>query len=284
MKELKYEIEQDELDNDPREWDNLGTMHCWHSKYKLGDVQHKSETEDEFFMELGNFMGDSYWTDKEYDLHKKAAIKRAEQEYIILPLYLYDHSGLSISTGGFNDQWDSGQVGFIVVSIADVKKEYSWKVLTKARREQIEAYLRTEVEEYDQYLRGDIWWFAIKDEDDAIIDSCGGFYGYDYCEEEAKIALSDAIDSVLAKEAEERSKNISQPHYKYSPSGDKLLDAYVRDQWPYQYQELKELIRDHTVNNEIENEYKARYFELRSFIRDSMMGSISRYYSPARED
>jgi len=31
----------------------------------------------------------------------------------ILPLYLLDHSGLAMNTGGFNDRWDSSQVGFI---------------------------------------------------------------------------------------------------------------------------------------------------------------------------
>ena len=33
-----------------------------------------------------------------------------------LPLYLYDHSGITMSTGSFCDSWDSGQVGFISVN------------------------------------------------------------------------------------------------------------------------------------------------------------------------
>ena len=33
--------------------------------------------------------------------------------YTILPLYLYDHSGLSMNTSGFSCPWDSGQVGWI---------------------------------------------------------------------------------------------------------------------------------------------------------------------------
>lgn len=41
-----------------------------------------------------------------------------KNEYAILPLYLYDHSGLAMSTGSFlgralHAEWDSGQVGFI---------------------------------------------------------------------------------------------------------------------------------------------------------------------------
>jgi len=34
-------------------------------------------------------------------------------KYIILPLYLYDHSGITMSTGPFSCPWDSGQVGWI---------------------------------------------------------------------------------------------------------------------------------------------------------------------------
>jgi len=34
-------------------------------------------------------------------------------KYVILPLYLYDHGGITMSTGAFSCPWDSGQVGWI---------------------------------------------------------------------------------------------------------------------------------------------------------------------------
>ena len=34
-------------------------------------------------------------------------------KYVILPLYLYDHGGITMSTGAFSCSWDSGQVGWI---------------------------------------------------------------------------------------------------------------------------------------------------------------------------
>jgi hypothetical protein len=30
---------------------------------------------------------------------------------------------------------------------------------------------------FDQYLRGEVYRFTVKDEDGNIIDSCGGYYG-----------------------------------------------------------------------------------------------------------
>lgn len=42
------------------------------------------------------------------------------EKYVeILPLYLYDHSGITMSTTSFNDRWDSGQVGYIYASRED---------------------------------------------------------------------------------------------------------------------------------------------------------------------
>ncbi len=41
------------------------------------------------------------------------SIVEALGKYVILPLYLYDHSGITMSTGAFSCRWDSGQVGWI---------------------------------------------------------------------------------------------------------------------------------------------------------------------------
>jgi len=42
---------------------------------------------------------------------------------------------------------------------------------------------------WNQYLSGDIWWFRIEDEHGDVVDSCGGFYGYESCEEDGKSTL-----------------------------------------------------------------------------------------------
>ena len=36
---FKVKIFHDSAPQSPREWDNLGTMVCWHRKYCLGDEQ-----------------------------------------------------------------------------------------------------------------------------------------------------------------------------------------------------------------------------------------------------
>jgi len=153
----------------PREWDNLGKMICFHRNYTLGD-KHEIKHED--------YDG---WDEMESHLAK-------EYDAVILPVYLYDHSGITINTTGFNCPWDSGQVGFICVSKKQAREMYGWKNITKARKELLATYLIGEVETFDQYLRGDICGFEILDSDGEVEDSCYGFYSEEDAMAEAKAA------------------------------------------------------------------------------------------------
>lgn len=147
----KITIFQDSYYESPRDWDNLGTMVCWHRRYDLGDKHSFSEPSD--FLE---------W--------------KKRHDVIVLPLYLYDHSGITISTGPFSCPWDSGQVGYIYVEKDKVRKEWGWKHITKKRQERIEQALKQEVSTYDDYLTGNVYGYTVSRGDEEL-DSCGGFYG-----------------------------------------------------------------------------------------------------------
>ena len=91
-------IDHENYPENPREWDNLTKMVCFHRKYNLGD-KHTYNHND--------YNG--------WDEMKKEIIKK-ENVGVILPLYLYDHSGITISTTPFHCGWDSGQIGFIYIT------------------------------------------------------------------------------------------------------------------------------------------------------------------------
>jgi len=172
----KIEIIHDDSPFDPRGDDNLGTMVCFHGGYNLGD-KHEYRQQD--------YCG---WNELEN------AIIKNEDVGVILPLYLYDHSGITMNTTGFHCPWDSGQVGFIFISKEKMRKEYSKKRISKQLKARIAGYLRNEVETYDQYLTGDCWGYVITDtEEDSQPDSCWGFFGADVCMEEAEGALKNII-------------------------------------------------------------------------------------------
>jgi hypothetical protein len=108
----------------------------------------------------------------------KQAINKEEKVGVILPLFMLDHSGITMKTTPFGDSWDSGQVGFIFVSKEKMRDEYSCKRVSKKLKERVAEYLRSEVQTYDQYLTGDIWSYRITDtETNEEVDFIGGYFG-----------------------------------------------------------------------------------------------------------
>lgn len=164
----KAEVVQEEYADDPREcWDNAGTMVCFHTKYMLGDkVGGKHDHDD---------VGQA----------REAMEAIEEAGGVVLPLFLYDHSGVGMSTDNsrypFNCPWDAGQVGWIYVEAATITEEWG-----KDEREQAAACLQSEVETYDQFLRGDVYGYILCGPDGDALDSCWGFYGTDSAVEEAQ--------------------------------------------------------------------------------------------------
>ena len=195
---------------DPRKWmDQFGHMICWHSRYNLGD-KHKYSDPSQFrrslAMEVDSTVEEriDYWEngngwhkianlenacdicDKHYDKIIQDAL---DKHAIILPLYLYDHSGITMRCHPFSCPWDSGQVGYIYATYEQIREEYSCKRVTKGIRERATNLLVSEVKEYDQFLTGDVYGFVVEDSEETEIDSCWGFYGMDYCIQEAKSSV-----------------------------------------------------------------------------------------------
>jgi len=175
MRSLTLEIKQDELAESPRQWDNLGKMVCFHGQYDLGD-KHTLSIEQ-----------------------AKALYEKTVKQGVALPLYLYDHSGITMSTSPFSCPWDSGQVGFIYADKEMILKMFGKERMGKGMKQTALDSLQKEVEIYDQYLTGDVYFYTIKDEAGEVIDSCGGFFG----EEDAKSEGASALKYLNENEAEE---------------------------------------------------------------------------------
>jgi hypothetical protein len=183
MKKFELEVVQDTNPYSPREDDNLGTMICFHNRYELGDkTDYRSEDYDS-------------WEEL------KEGIIKNEGEVVILPLYLYDHSGITISTSPFGCNWDSGRIGFIFMSKHKIKKE-------EIDETKVEQYLIDEVKVYDQYLTGDVWGYNVYEittcdkghEHKELVESCYGYYGHDECEDEGKSVLQHLEENNLEQE------------------------------------------------------------------------------------
>lgn len=184
MGDRTLRIFQDTDPMNPREdWDNPDTMVCIHGRYNLGD--HKTTADEQAIIrEAGSW---------EKAQKRLLAYYRAKRNPIvkILPLFLYDHGGITMSTGSFSDRWDSGQVGFIFATRSQVKECFMLgdDAFSAETLERVENNLKSGVAVYDQYLRGDVYGYQVSvtkhcdscghDEED-VIDSCWGFFGHNW--------------------------------------------------------------------------------------------------------
>ena len=156
-----------------------------------------------------------------------------------LHLWRYGHSGIPMGcdarAGQFADRWDSGQVGWIVMFKETAMKELAAYVLDEnGQRIKVEhpheggpstwsyktcpltddtwrtraiEVMTGEVELYDQYLTGEVFWYQLhkdvssddKDPDWSEEESCGGFYGSNLAEcgilDNLGYGLQEAIES-----------------------------------------------------------------------------------------
>jgi hypothetical protein len=162
-------IEQDDNPINPRmENFNLGQMICHHKRYFLGDKHNKS-TDEVLNMLAGK-----------------------QKDIVVLPLYLYDHSGITMNTTGFSCRWDSGMVGCIYADYVNIRSWYGVKKVTKNLIEKVKLHLLQEVKCYDNYISGNVCTYTIL-KDGEEMDSCGG-YPYEDALNEAK-AIVDNMHS-----------------------------------------------------------------------------------------
>lgn len=153
-------IVPDNEPTNPRDWDNLGTMYCYHRRYSLGDIEASKQYNTDNF---------NNWNEFEAQLRK-------DDNVIVLPLGLYDHSGITMYVGSSHDRWDGGQVGFIAITREKIREEYSAKRISKQLLARVEQYLRNEVKTYDDYLTGNCYGYVIEKNGEEV-DSCYGFLG-----------------------------------------------------------------------------------------------------------
>lgn len=170
---FKVRIVYDQDAPSPREMDNLATMVCWHDHNRMGDVQRNRHSQD---------------------CSAKAIIREVRQSgdkvLAMLPLYLYSHSGDTIRTTPFGDRWDSGQVGWAYVTrksaeamgcVGDRHDHVDGKAVKVGTWDKaaLENAIRQEVENYDEYIRGECYGYIVEDKggEEVPDGSCWGFVG-----------------------------------------------------------------------------------------------------------
>lgn len=204
----------------PRDWSNVGTMSVVYHGYDLGD---ENIQEIDFKVECNFCDGTGEREEKqsanttelfpcemchgngEFQINPVDYFKQKRGARVVLPLSVYEHSGITMFVG-HNDYtfdpggWDTSYVGFIFDTPEGIKECYGDKQPTD---EEIEQNLRSEVKVYASYLEGDITWYSVIDEETDFSDGCGGYVGdHEECERECFAALEQAVIKRLAENKE----------------------------------------------------------------------------------
>lgn len=198
---LRVEIGHDPDCESPRYEHDLGTMAVSYRRYRLGDVElddigfeptREVMVEGPVTKDAEKWLEENVWYDFPDD--PVSYIKRELGARIVLPLIVYEHSGITMRVGsvgditGDSEGWDTSFVGFIY-DTPDKLKDCG--DLTDA---EIAKSLRAEVEVYAQYLEGDCYYFIVEDELSNSYESCHGFIGHESVEHEAESYLNWAIE------------------------------------------------------------------------------------------
>lgn len=164
---VKVTIDEDA--QDPRDWGDGTYMYCFHRRYNLGDSGVNKKID-------ANSCGT--WSEI------KTELENCYDIVCILPVSLYDHSGISMSTG-VSHGWDSGQVGFIFITKQQAEREFGFVgKITKPQMLKLQTILESSVKVYNQYLEGDarcLELYSVYTDEyghtiEDMTDNIGGFY------------------------------------------------------------------------------------------------------------
>lgn len=177
--------------------DNWVILDASGEEYTLNYHSTEKEAEEELELIIEDFKND--WI-SEYASNSDL-LNIISENAVILPLYLYDHSGITMNTTGFSCQWDSEQVGWIYATHDEIVKEYGKVDLKRA-----EELLKSDVATYDQYIKGEVYGYVLEKKvkceccnsvKHEHIDSCWGFFGLEYLEEELKLYIQSEYKELV---------------------------------------------------------------------------------------
>lgn len=219
----------DEDGPDPREADNLGEMYVSYRGHSLGDHQLPSDGLPDIPCPTCNGEAGASseaceqcegWGEVSPTLGEWLGSLKA---IAAMPLFVYEHGMITIRGGrlvmldedkmapndtvsvnrfaGDAQGWDTSFVGFMIAT-EDRIKELCGEGPEYRRPDWLDSALKAELEEYDRFLRGEIYCYRVA-EGTPFEDACAGFIGLEYAKEEAEraaeVAATQQHDEQIAR-------------------------------------------------------------------------------------
>jgi hypothetical protein len=219
---MKYRVKvvYDEDSVNPRDdsdcW--VGTLLTWHRKYDWSDECDERSSDpfdtmirlvqkrDRFFN-----ADDEKWDCFVGDALRHEVQRLMEKYYVTVPVFMYEHSGVSLSTAPFSCIWDSGQIGFIFADKLDRMLENTATEWTDDLQKKTIGLLESEINILDQYVSGQVYGFICEETEEEEPDErdwdysaeCYGFYGDDPKSNGMEGHLPDFLMATLIEAADD---------------------------------------------------------------------------------
>ena len=158
----------------PREWDNLWT---WVTTPGAG----YSDIKPGYYKESRNSHCQKYYyRPEDFEDDSGRISKEFAKTHLIVPLFLYRHSGDVISVGNYgatltDKLFDAGCMGFAFLSHEKIKEEYQCKCITKEIKKRALEYLEEEVKAMNAVNFGEVYGFKIINLETEEEDSSWGY-------------------------------------------------------------------------------------------------------------
>lgn len=165
---IEIVIDQDGYASNPREWCNLSALvFAPHHNYTMpNEVDFPFSQYDDDADDGGGRSGETF---------AEWCVRTLEEEYgalYVAPVSMTDHSGTTYYVGAPRDPWDSGQVGYAIVTPETVAE-------CGTPPELFAEGVAAEIATYGAWANGEVYGWVALDDDGETIESCWGYVGDD---------------------------------------------------------------------------------------------------------
>lgn len=218
---FKGVIRYSDQPDDPLDNFEFGTLTTWHRRERYG-TPHSWESRLDFW---NSFLVENEeaeldtWFDQEWKTRcepnfppitteYQASIEELQKEYrervldtvkdrvFYLTVFMYDHSGVTVSSSPFSCPWDSGQLGYLWISAEEAFAkivDFGFGGLSREdQAKQILHQLEEQLKVYDMWLQNDVYDVYVSARQrcgecshvvEEIIDGCSEIYGFEHAQE-----------------------------------------------------------------------------------------------------
>ena len=134
-------------------------------------------------------------------IYRRMRSRTDEDDYFVFPVYLCDFGGGSIELREGNEDDERRHDGWVYVKRENTPMAILTDSLVGSTPwEKFESLLST----WNQYLSGDVWTYSVWTVNDQretvdMIDSCGGIYGRDCAEQEARSSVDWQVENATQR-------------------------------------------------------------------------------------